>query len=178
MIHRVVIALSDWLRDPDTGPNAYLGGLTREVDDEALEVRSIARVLDPFRDEEAFGDKEPGAYPALIVTPASPVDVVGEVNQDEQDADPGLDVLVRVVVEEIPGPEALRELAYLLEALNKAVSGFFAETVAARAARQRGHVQIITCLARTYALASEQVGQAKVGGAMILRMSTRDTEAT
>lgn len=177
MIHRTVIALSDWLRDPDTGPNAYLADLAREAGDETLQVRAIKCVLDPFRDEEAFGDKEPGRYPALVVTPASPVDVAGEVNQGEQDADPGLDLLVRIIVEDIPGPRALVELAYLLEALNRSVSGFLAETVAARTARQRGHVQIITCAGRTYALANEAVGAAKCGAAMILRMTTRDTEA-
>lgn len=178
MIYRCVIALSDWFRDPNTGPNSFLVGVAREDADEAMLVRPVARVLDPFRDEEAFGDQEPGAYPALVITPASVVDVVGEVNQDEQDGDPGLDVAVRLIVEDILGPRALIELAYLTEALNRSVSAFFAETEAARTARQRGGVQIITCIARTYALANESVGAAKCGAVMIIRMSTRDTEAT
>lgn len=177
MIHRCVIAYSDWLRDPDTGPNHYLPDVVREEGDETMAVRPIVRVLDPFRDEEAFGDKEPGAYPAIVVTPASVVDVQGEVNQDEQDAD-GFDLLARILVEDIPGPRALVELAYLLEALNRSTSGFLAETEAGRAARQRGHVHIITCSGRTYALANESVGAAKCGAAMIIRLTTRDTEAT
>lgn len=178
MIHPCVIALSDWFRDPDTGPNAFLPTLVLEPEDAGLVLEPIKRVFDPFRDMEAFANTEPGAYPSLLVTPASPVDVAGEVNQNEQDALDALDLLVRIVVAEIVGPKALRQLSYYLVAVNRSVSAFFAETEAARTARQRGHVQIITCQRRSYALSDEDLGAAKVGGQMLLRMTTRDTEAS
>lgn len=177
MIHRCVIAVSDWLRDPNTAPNAYLAGLTLEEEDAGLALPAVAIVLDPFRDDAAFTNAEPGRYPAWYVTPASPVDVQGEVNQNEQDGD-GLDLLVRLVVEELASAKALRIVAYQMTALNRSISAFFAETVEGRAARERGHVQIISCLSRSYALAYEDLGAAKVVGAMVIRLSTRDTEAT
>lgn len=177
MIAEPVLALADWLRDPDTGINAYLPGLALEAADEELALVPIVRVLDPFRDEEAFANTEPGAYPALVVTPAGPVDVEGEVNQNEQNGE-STQLSVRLIQDDIQSPRAIVANSYYMTALNRAISGFFADSAAGSAARQRGHVHIIACLKRSYALAYEAMGNAKTAGAMVLTLSTRDIEAT
>ena len=111
------------------------------------------------------------------MSPAGPVDVEGEVNQNEQNGDSFL-LQVRVVVAEILGPRTLRQLSYYATALNRAVSAYLASDAAGEAARARGHAQVVACLGRSYALAAEDLGAAKVGAILLLSLSIRDTEAT
>jgi hypothetical protein len=177
VIHRPVLAISDWLRDPNTGPNRYLPDLTLEPEDSDLALEPIKAVFDPFRNPEVLENTPPGRYPALMVTPASPVEVQGEVNQDEQDTD-GMDVLIRLVANELRTPKALRKQAYYLHALNLSVSGFFADDAAGQAARQRGNVQIIAALSRSYALAYATIGDAIVTGEYLIRCATRNLEGS
>lgn len=177
MILQVLAAVAEWLEDADTGPNAYLAGVGLEPDDAALELAPIVAVFHPYRDRAAFAFEEPGRYPSLFVNPAGPVAVEGEVNQDEQNGD-SLQVAVRVLVNNITSPETLRRLDYYLTAINRSVSAFLASDAAGEAARTRGHVQIIACLSRSYALADEEIGQAKVGAILLLNLSIRDIGAT
>lgn len=177
MIYLCIASLSDWLRDPNTSPNVHLAALTLEEDDLALPLPPIAAVFDPFRDRQAFDFTEPGRYPALIVSPAGPVEVEGEVNVGEQNGD-SFPVAVRVVVGDIHGPSALRQLSYYLTALNRCVSAYLASDAAGEAARVRGHAQVVACNSRSYALAAEDIGAAKVGAILLLNLFIRDTEAT
>lgn len=176
MIYPTIAAIADWLRNEATGPNAHLPVPTPEEKDWGVEVPRFVKVLDPFTDREAFANEEPGAYPALLVTPASPVEVDGEVNTDQLDG-PSFTVQLRVIVEDIEGPRGLIVLSYLVEAVNRAMSAFLADTPDGTAARTRRHVQIIGCTGRTYALAYEAIGAAKVGAVWAGTFFTRDLEA-
>lgn len=177
MIYQTIRALAEWMEDPDTGPNHYLPDVERESDDAQLDVPLIKVVLHPFRDAAAFGNTEPGRYPALIVSPAGAAGTEGEVNVGELNGDE-FPVQLRLVVAEIKTPKALRVLAYQGEAINRAVSGFFADSDAASAARQRRGVQMITCAGRSYGLAFEDIGTAKCGFILLITVTTRDTEAS
>lgn len=177
MIYAVIVALAEWLEDPDTGPNTFLPDVEREPNDATLEVPPFAAVLQPFRDEEVFKNVECGRYPALYVTPAGVAETEGEVNQGELNGATALPVLLRIVVEDVHGPRALRVLDYQLTALNRSISAFFADSAAGQAARQRRHVQLLVCASRSYALAYEDLGAAKVGASLLLTITTRDTEA-
>lgn len=176
MIYPVIIAIADWLKDDSTGPNAYIPAAEPEAKDAGVSVPRFKCVLNPFTDREAFANEEPGRYPALLVTPASPVEVDGEVNQDQLDS-PSFTVQLRVVVEDIEGPRGLIVMNYLIDAVNEAMSAFLADTPAGSAARTRRHVQIISCTGRSYALAYEAIGAAKVGAVWAGTFFTRHIEA-
>lgn len=178
MIRLATLALADWMADPDLGPNAFLPAVAVDPLDETLTLAPIAVVFDPFRNDEACALlTEPGRYPALYVLPDGPLEFEGEVNQDQLDA-ATLAFRMWLLLEENLTPRGNRIASYYLTAINRALSAFCAETVAARAARERESCQLITCTSRTYAITYDDVGSSKrLGVALLATFTARNTEA-
>jgi hypothetical protein len=172
----LVRMVTDRLADAALGVNAMLQTLARDeptdVDPAALAVLFIG---DETRDLHVAELREPPATPAIYVAEDGPLAVEGEVFTDtHRDTLPGagVPIAVRLILRGTNTVELVQARCYYMRATVKSLKTLLDN--ASAGATERNGISLEGCESFTYGRWSEQIGNAKTAGAVVMVVKGRD----
>lgn len=172
MIVHVLTMLTDWLQADvnarlESVPRLTLGGDTPDPTPAPL-----AFIADEFRDDRVAEAKAPPRTPALYVTRNGALSLAGEAMTDSVDSDAPLSVAVRLLHDAPNTAAGARAVEYYLRAVINSARAWCANENAA--ARALDGVLVQQCRRALWTPWSEDVGECRVTGVVVLELDVRD----